>query len=228
MVSHEPGRPFFLGLLCRRSVPLPTWRGWLVLLLILVALGMAMMRWAGAFLTVHDSVPGGVLVVEGWLPPPDAQAALTEFQHATYLGLYVTGEPIEKGSPLASYGSYANLTADVLRRDGADPATLHPVPAPAVAKDRTYSTAVALKKALLADGVSLEKINVVSGATHSRRTRLLYEKAFGPETRVGIIPIPSRDFDEAHWWRTSAGVRTVIGELIAYGYARFLFVPTER
>ena len=30
-------------------------------------------------------------------------------------------------------------------------------------------------------------------------------------------------FDWKHWWRTSLGVRTVIGETIAYAYARLLF-----
>jgi hypothetical protein len=221
----QPSRSFFSRLVCRRSVPVPTWRGWLALLLAAAVLCGATMRWACPFLTVNDSVPGGVLVVEGWVAPPEAKKAFEEFQRGGYTSLYVTGEPIEKGSPLDSYESYATLTADVLQRFGADPAKVHAVPAPFVTKDRTYSTAVALKKALLASGVPMAKVNVVSGGTHSRRTRLLYEKAFGPGTRVGMIALPEREFDPAHWWASSAGVRTVVGELVAYAYARFLFIP---
>jgi hypothetical protein len=94
-----------------------------------------------------------------------------------------------------------------------------------VIKDRTYSTALALKKTLLASGVSTEKVNLVSDAMHARRSRLLYEKAFGPGSHVGIIPAPERKFDPTRWWTSSAGVREVVGELIAYGYARFVFTP---
>jgi hypothetical protein len=38
--------------------------------------------------------------------------------------------------------------------------------------------------------------------------------------------VQDRNFDPAHWWRSSAGVRTVIGEAIAYLYSR-LFVMTR-
>ena len=60
---------------------------------------------------------------------------------------------------------------------------------------------------------------------HARRSRLLYEKAFGPQVKIGIVALVNREYDPAHWWRTSEGVREVIGEGIAYMYARFLFWP---
>jgi uncharacterized SAM-binding protein YcdF (DUF218 family) len=217
--------PFFCGLLRRRSVPLPTWRGWLVLLLTASLVGAAMLRGACDFLTVQESAPGGVLVVEGWLAPPDVTEALAEFRRHPYLGLYVTGGPIEQGSPVDAYGTYAVLTADVLRRAGADEATLHAVPAPAVAKDRTYGMAQALKKELVKNGVATTQLNVVTSGPHARRSRLLYQRVFGPQTRVGMLALPCRNFDSARWWMTSDGFRTVTGELIAYLYARFIFTP---
>jgi hypothetical protein len=85
--------------------------------------------------------------------------------------------------------------------------------------------AVALKKELEREGVSTAKITVISFGPHSRRSRLLYQFAFGPSTQVGMIGVMPHDFDPDHWWRTSAGVRTVIGECIAYAYARLLFRP---
>ena len=42
-----------------------------------------------------------------------------------------------------------------------------------------------------------------------------------------MVAIPANDFDERHWWRSSQGVRIVIGEVLAYGYARLLFHPPE-
>ncbi len=41
--------------------------------------------------------------------------------------------------------------------------------------------------------------------------------AFGPE-----------DCDEKHWWRSSQGFRTVTGEVLTYGYARFLFQAAKK
>lgn len=35
----------------------------------------------------------------------------------------------------------------------------------------------------------------------------------------------SHEYDPRHWWRTSEGVRNVVGESIAYLYARFFFRP---
>lgn len=214
------------GLLRRRACLVPTWRGWLLLALV-VGLSIALLlRSACTFLSVQDPASGGLLVVEGWVSPTDARLALEEFQRGSYTDLCVTGGPIEPESPLAAYGSYAELTADVLRRLGADPAKLHAAAGPQVAKDRTYSSALALKKELRGRGVSLATVNVMTKGPHARRSRLLYEKAFGPGTRVGTIVLEEREFDPARWWTTSAGFRAVTGELIAYFYARFLFRPT--
>lgn len=213
------------GLLQRRECLVPTWRGWLALATVLGLLVAVALRSACAFLTVHDPAPGGILVVEGWLSPSDARAAVAEFRQHSYRALYVTGGPIEPESPLASFGSYAELTADALRRCGADAATLHAVPGPLVARDRSYSTALALKKALRESGTPLDTITVMTGATHSRRSRLIYEKAFSPGTRVGTIALKEGEFDPARWWTSSAGFRTVTSEVIAYLYARFLFHP---
>ena len=44
---------------------------------------------------------------------------------------------------------------------------------------------------------------------------------------VGIIAVPNPDYDSRHWWQYSEGVREVIGESIAYSYARFFFAPPK-
>jgi hypothetical protein len=69
------------------------------------------------------------------------------------------------------------------------------------------------------------EFNLISVGPHARRSRLLFEKAFGREVRVGIIALESQDYDPQHWWRSSMGVRVVTDELIAYSYARLLFHP---
>jgi hypothetical protein len=72
---------------------------------------------------------------------------------------------------------------------------------------------------------STDRVNVVTLGAHSRRTRMLYQMAFGPSTRVGIIAVPHQDFDADRWWSSSQGFRIITGEVIAWIYARLLFHP---
>lgn len=215
------------GLLQTRLCLVPTWQGWVALLLLVVLLVTVGGRNICAFLTVDHPVEGGVLVIEGWTPAYVSREAVDEFRRHSYAGIYVTGEPIEEGNPYLGYGSYADFTAEKLREMGAPPGSVHSVPAPPVGRDRTYAMATALKARLEAEGVPTGKINLISLGPHSRRSRLLYQFAFGPESQIGIIGVAPQDYDAVHWWRTSNGVRTVISELIAYGYARLLFRPTN-
>ena len=73
--------------------------------------------------------------------------------------------------------------------------------------------------------MTLTAVNVLTEDVHARRTRLLFEMALGPGVKVGIIAVPNADYEAARWWRYSEGVRSVLGESIAYVYARFFFFP---
>jgi hypothetical protein len=53
--------------------------------------------------------------------------------------------------------------------------------------------------------------------------KIANQRAFGRGVTVGIISIQNPDYDPKHWWRYSEGVRDVLGESIAYVYAKFLF-----
>jgi len=72
----------------------------------------------------------------------------------------------------------------------------------------------------------VDNINVLTEGAHARRTRLLYQKAFGRNVTVGIIAVSNPDYDPKQWWRYSDGVREVTGERIAYIYAKFFFFPS--
>ena len=216
------------GLMQRRECLVPTWRGWLVFLGACLVLSGGLLRGIYPFLAVNDPRPGGVLVTEGWATEETMAVVLAEFRRGQYEAVFVTGGPIEKTSPLAEYKTYAEHGAMILTRVGCDPRAVHAIPAPPVVQDRTYASAVALKNWLREHGVAAEKVNVMSGGAHSRRTRLLFQKAFGDGVTVGIIASPDRDFDPRRWWASSAGFRSVTSEAIAYLYARFLFHPADR
>jgi hypothetical protein len=182
-----------------------------------------------SFLTVNQPVPGGVLVVEGWTPAYVARAAVEEYHRHSYAGIYATGIPFNQDNEVigVDYDNFADLMAAKLRKLGVPESSIHAVPAPDVGRDRTYTMAVALRRKLEADGVATAKINVYSLGPHSRRSRLLYEFAFGPSSEIGIVGVEPRDFNSRHWWSTSEGFRVVVGESIAYLYARWLFHPEK-
>jgi hypothetical protein len=220
----KPGKRGW-GIGQRRECLVPTVRGWIALLLVGAAIVVFAARGVPSFLAVNDPVPVGILVVEGWLPDYALQETIVQFRRGGYHKLFVTGGPIEQGAPLFAYRSFAELDAVLLVRYGLDSNDVQAVIAPKVQRDRTYASAVMLKNWLREHGMTETNITIVSMGAHSRRTRLLFDKAFGKGCKVGVIAIENRDYDPNRWWASSEGVRTVTGELIAYAYARLLFRP---
>lgn len=222
-LTVQPPPPFFHGLLRRRMSVRLTLRGWLALLFTVAAVGLAAACGLNRFLAVQAPVRGGVLVVEGWVTDMVLGEAAGEFQRGGYVVWCVTGEPLDKGGALKEYRDYATLTVAVYEQNGGTPGVLHAVTWEAVQRDRTYASALALKAWLEARGLPTDRVNVVTKGMHARRSRLLYEKAFGPGTRVGVIAVHEGDFDPLQWWKTSGGFRSVVDESVAYLYARCFF-----
>ena len=214
------------GLLRRRQCLVPTIRGWFLLALGVAVLGLIAVRTAYPFLAVTDSVPGGVLVVEGWSPDRVLKLAVAEYRQNPYTKLYVTGLPVEQGTFLTPYTNYAHVGAATLLKLGLGPDDVQAVPCDKIRRDRTYNTALRLKHFLRDHGTAPDRVNLITVGPHARRSRLLFAKAFDHTAQVGIIAAPAADYDARSWWQCSAGVRTVIGEMIAYGYARLLFYPS--
>ena len=199
----------------------PTWRGWLVLLLLTIVTAVIAIRGAYYFLAPNDPTPGGLLVLEGWVPDYVLKEAVTELRCNHYEAVVVTGEPIDKGAPLSEYQNYADLTVAILKRMGADPTMLNVVPSPPVRRDRTFASGLTLRTWLREHGLAGKPINLMCCGAHSRRSRLLYERTLG--MKVGVISVEDQSFEPERWWTTSAGFRNVTGEIIAYLYARFVF-----
>jgi hypothetical protein len=216
------------GIWQRRECLVPTLRGWIALLFLgaaLVALGV---KEAHPFLTVNDPVPSDILVIEGWISDSALKATLTELTRDHYRKVLVTGGPIGSGTYLCGYTNWADLGAATLLRLGVDTNTVEAVPAARVTRDRTFASAVALHAWFHRHHIDAASLNILTMADHSRRSRLLFCKALGRDYHVGVITIENRDYDPDRWWKSSEGVRSVVGELLAYGYARFLFWPSPQ
>src|SRR5207245_6855202 len=93
--------------------------------------------------------------------------------------------------------------------------------------ERIYSSAIALRDWFRQDNLEIHGFNVLTEDCHARRTQLLYQEAFGKNVNIGIIAVPNPDYNSKRWWRYSDGVREVIGESIAYIYAKVFFRPSE-
>lgn len=214
-------------LLRSRTGRVPTLRGWALMLAIGLSLAVGFIFTLNRFLSVTERVAADVVVVEGWIPDFAVRAGLEEFRRGQYREILTTGGPLEVGEFLAEYDTHAKIARATLEKMGAPLGALHAVSAPKVKRDRTYVSAVALREWWSQHESGPLAFNVVTTSAHARRTRLLFEKAFGPEARIGIIAVPDERFDDARWWASSQGFRTVSDELIGYLYARCFSVLTN-
>lgn len=218
-VISDPSRKTFGGLLQYRSCWLPSLRGWLMLMAccaILVAAGLLGLY---PFLAVTRPVKAEVLVVEGWVADYALHYATAEFQTNHYIAVYSTGGPVSKGHFLADYGTFAEIGAATLLRLGLGSNVVVAVPAPATPRDRTYQSALALRQHFADAGQEVQALNLVTIGAHARRSRLLFQRGFGGDVQIGVISVPNADYDARCWWKSSAGLRDVIGETLAYLHA---------
>jgi uncharacterized SAM-binding protein YcdF (DUF218 family) len=102
---------------------------------------------------------------------------------------------------------------------GLDKKDVQPVPSLWVRRDRTYAEAVALNSWMRDRGVKVGAIHLITDGPHARRSRMLFQRALGGGVTVGVTAVPSREYDPKRWWQSSAGMRDVVGEALAYGYA---------
>jgi uncharacterized SAM-binding protein YcdF (DUF218 family) len=216
-----------LGLFSRRERWGLSVRGWLLFVGLAIATCFGVIVTIHPFLSITERSPAHLLVVEGWVHDHAIRAAKDEFQAGGYQDVFTTGGPVHGvGAYVNVYSTAASIAAQRLKRDGVPAERVHMAPARKSDRDRTFASAIALRDWMHAHHFTVTKINVITEDVHARRTRLLFQKAFGPDVSVGIIAVPNPDYDANHWWRYSEGVRDVLSETISYAYARFLFHPS--
>jgi len=223
----QPSRKLW-GLFSRKERWSLSGRGWLVVVSLGIVAGYLVFSNVHPFLAVTDRVNTKILVVEGWIQRYAIREAADEFSRGSYEWVYTTGGP-ENGSGgyVNDYQTSASVGAEALKRFGISEDVVRMAPSHVIGQERTYSSAVALRDWFRKHNISVYSMNVLTEDAHARRTQLLYQKAFGKNVLVGIIAVPNPDYDPKYWWHYSDGVREVIGESIAYIYARFFFYPSR-
>lgn len=122
--------------------------------------------------------------------------------------------------------SEADQAAEVLRSAGVPEQLLTTVAAPPTDYDRTYAAAVAVRDWLAQQpGGIPPALNVLSESAHARRSRLLYQKAFGGAVQVGVIAAPRDGVRADSWWKQSSSRNFTLAQIAKYVYARLFFWP---
>jgi len=219
----NPPRRACAGLLRRKEVWTLSRRGWLVALAAAAALLVGLLLGIHPFLAVTDRAQADVLVVEGWIPNYALLESWKEFESGHYRTLFTTGVLAREELRTNPEDNHATWAKERLEKMLGPKNEIIAVPAQTVKRDRTYASAVALKKWLDDHHQRVAAINVVTIGAHARRSRLLYQKAFGADTTVGIIALPDEEYEQDRWWKYSEGVREVMSEGVAYLYARLFF-----
>ena len=208
----------------RKEIWVPTWKGWLAIVVAFAAVIFGLIRFAAPFLAPTKPLGAPVLVMEGWIPEDGIRRAVELADRNHYALIITSGMEIEKGLDVSHYGDYANLGAERLVALGYKGTNIVKVPSLKVPRDRTYHCALAVHDYLLKN-TNYRSIDILTESVHARRSWYLFRRACRPDIKVGVIANPSPDFDAKHWWRTSNGVRTVLNEIIGYFYAVTVFNP---
>jgi uncharacterized SAM-binding protein YcdF (DUF218 family) len=177
------------------------------------------------FLAVTSRTSGKLLVIEGWIHSDSIEQAANEYKSAHYQQVIVVAAVYDTGNKWDSGRYMPEYIARSLKTLGVPANCVQVVFCEVVKKDRTYHSAVAVKKWLQEQGMSVHSIDVVTVGPHARRSRLLFQRAFGTEVKIGVIAMAEKGYDPDHWWRSSEGVREVLFEGFAYLYAKFFFWP---
>src|SRR5687768_4391501 len=105
----EPKARRFFGFFNRKPRWGLTFKGWLALLSIILAGSITIGLFLPSFLAATRPVPCSYLVVEGWIPDYALEWAAAEFKRGSYQKVFCTGGPLERGSLLSEFRTYADV-----------------------------------------------------------------------------------------------------------------------
>ncbi len=202
-----------------------TWQGRLLVIALLATAFPTFIYSLYPFLAPDNQPQSGLIVVEGWIHDAALDEAVSLYRSGGYASIICTGVPIETGSYIQQFKSFPEMTAARLRTLGVPEEEIIVAIAAEGKKDRTYQAAVALRNSLLAHNITEKNLHLISVGPHGRRSRMLLKKALGSEYAVGVTCLEDCTYSSSNWYACSEGVRAVIGELIAYIYAKLFFHP---
>jgi len=199
--------------------------GWLLLLIILQIPVIFFFRSIYGILAPVHREKSEILILEGFISDYVLKDAIDEFHDHGYKLLISTGTPLEQGQLLANFKNTANLVGESLLRMGFDSNNLVVIGTDEIRNDRTFNSALALKKWLVINRPETRAINLMTMNVHGARSQMLFQYALGDSIRVGIISVENFYYGPNNWWKSSKGFRETMNEAFGYFYTRFFFRP---
>jgi uncharacterized SAM-binding protein YcdF (DUF218 family) len=200
-----------------------TWLGRLILTILIAGVLVGAIANLYPFLAPEKPPHKGLLVVEGWIHDFALDEAVRIYRAGDYSKIICTGVPIETGSYIQAFKSYPEMTTARLIEMGIDKSDIITAISEETKKDRTLIAANAMRQYLMAYNIGETNVHLITTGPHGRRSRLLFQRALGKNYSVGVTSLEDTGYDPDHWYAYSDGVRKVIGEFIAYIYAKCVF-----
>ena len=207
--------------ICYRLTPL----GWALILGANLILVFVIVRTIAVFLVVNKPLETEILIVDGMMPGYAYDSIVALAVKNNYHYLITAGVNMDYTFNSSEKFNTAEFSYKVLSTKKLDKCERFKAPASSVDRDRTFTSAMKVRDWFISNKLFPSKVNVVSFSCHSRRTWILYRKAFHDFAEVGIIAINDNSYDYNKWYRTSKGVRMILSETIGYLYTKIFFHP---
>lgn len=190
-------------------------------------MGRLLMPMVYNFLFLNKAISTKTMVLEGWVPTYALQKVIKDYKYGEYENLIVTGIPITQYEYASEFNYTSQATIQALKHFGFTDTIYEADITTNIYKDRTYTTALVATKIFKQHPEWKKSFNIYSMGVHSRRSRLLFKKAFPDDYEIGIIAQSDRTFIGEKWWTSSIGFRNISNETLAYFYNLFFFHPKE-
>lgn len=196
------------------------------LLLFAIALTLCAALWCSRYLhdllTPNQPLSTSVLIVEGWVPDRVMKQVAQVIDEGDYQHVLISGLPLHQGAFLTQYQTHAEVTADSLVALGIERDRIMVINCDHTNHYRTHAAALAIREWIGQQNWQLEHVNLCTVGAHARRSWLIYQRIFAPQTAIGVITVTDPFYDPDAWWQSSAGFRVVMSEAIAYAYVCWL------
>ena len=190
-----------------------------IIFLIFIFFGSGVVAiYAYPFFAISKPLHGDIMVVEGWLRAEELRSALHIYRAGKYSQIVVTGGNF-------AYNTAATLVSEWQIDPGLIKVAVRDMPNGKFERDRTFNSALGLRHWLLKTTQIGKTVDIVTRGHHARRSFILFQIALDGVARVGVIAVSPYNYDPDYWYDSSAGFRSVIGEIIAYIYVKFIFTP---
>jgi DUF218 domain len=173
-----------------------------------------------SYFSLTRRLPADVLVVEGWLGfygYDGILAGAKEFEQGDYKYIVTTGGLREEQMGPGPR-NYAEMAKQALVRFGIPQDRIIAAPTEGVEHERTFKSAVAAWNALRDKGIRSTALNVFTLGPHARRSQLVYEKVFWPDTQVGVVAWAPATYETEPWWRDRTRIKCLLKETVGYPF----------